>query len=149
MNSMVINHCGFFIYLDLRYLCSFHNVNIMCGLNCTKIVTNFLYIQMNILSTCLVTQVIWRKRCSLCITWETWIVLGNDLNVFSVFNKMHACYIIKSGVGDWGVKTQMEAFNGKIDSKKGKYIPFFHAKIIQINYLHKHHMDFTYKIINN
>lgn len=57
MNNMVINYCGFFIYLDLGYLCSFHNVNIMCGLSCTKIVANFLYTQMNTLSTCLVTQV--------------------------------------------------------------------------------------------
>jgi hypothetical protein len=37
----------------------------------------------------------------------------------------------------------------KIDSKKSKYIHFFHATTIQINYLHKHHMDFTYEIINN
>jgi hypothetical protein len=75
MNNMVINHCGFFIYLDLGYLCSFHNVNIMCGLKLYKNCRQF-FIHTNEYFEYLFSDPSYLgKKCSLCVTWEAWIVL--------------------------------------------------------------------------
>jgi hypothetical protein len=74
---------------------------------------------------------------------------GHDQNVINAYNKMHVGYRVKMewGIGrlKWKWKKSIKHFN----STKSKYYHLFHVTIILTNFLHKHWMDFTYKVIGD
>jgi hypothetical protein len=51
------------------------------------------------------------------------------------------------GIG--GLKHMWRVLMKKIDSTKGEYNHFFLVTTIVINFMHRHHMDFTYEVIGD
>jgi hypothetical protein len=52
-------------------------------------------------------------------------------------------------MGDWEVEAYMEGINEIFDSTKGEYNHFFLVIAIILNFMHRHHMDFTYEVIGD
>ncbi len=149
-NSVVVNHHGLFVYLDLRYPSSFHNVSILCesklykNINVNSLYTyeyfEYLLGNLNYLGEEMFIRC-WLGRCELAPR--------HDLDVVNAFDKMHVGYKIRMEWGIGGLKHMWKVLMKKIDSIKGKYNHFFLVIIIIINFVHRNCMDFTYEVIGD
>jgi hypothetical protein len=88
----------------------------------------------------------WVKDVHYALAWEVQLVHGHDLDAIIVFNKMHVGYRVTMEWGIDGLMRKWRQLMKRFDSTKGKYNSIFHATT---NYMHKCHMDFTYKFIND
>jgi hypothetical protein len=65
-NTVVLDHCRLFIYLDNGYFGSFHDVNILLKSNMYKNLHQFFLHIYEYFEFYWGTQAIWVKRCLLC-----------------------------------------------------------------------------------
>jgi hypothetical protein len=98
------------------------------------------------------------KIYSLIIIWNAWIVTSVRCGLFKISNVIHltmllpqnARYKIKVEWGIGGLKHKWIKLMKYFDSIKRKtYSNLFQATTIWTNFLRKHHLDFTYKIIGD
>ncbi len=99
-NTMVIDHHGLFIYLDLKYPCSFHNVSIMCEFELYKKWCQFFVHTNEYFEQLLGNPCYWVKEVHYALAWEVQLAHGHDLDAIIVFNKMHVGYRVTM---EWGI----------------------------------------------
>ncbi len=147
MNNMV-DHCGLFIYMNVGYPSSFHNVTIMCESNVYKNWCQFFmhideYFEYLLKDPGYLDE----EMFVMFQLGKLKFVHGHDQNVINAYNKMHVGYRVKVEWGIRGLKWKWKQFMKHFNSTKSKYYHLFRVATIFTNFLHKHWMDFTYKII--
>jgi hypothetical protein len=76
------------------------------------------------------------------------LAFKHNLDVMHAYQK--SAYNIQSeGGGIKGLRQKWERLMKCFDSTKEIYIHFFQVTNILTNFLHKYHLNFTYKIIND
>jgi hypothetical protein len=83
-NMVVMDHYGFFIYLNFKYPKSYHDGNILHQFDIHKIWCQY----------CVLVRRSWLHGQGYIhdvLHWETWV----DLDVVRAYNKMHTCFVKK------------------------------------------------------
>jgi hypothetical protein len=65
------------------------------------------------------------------------------------YNKMDASFRVKVEWGISGLKRKWRCLMKRFDSTKPKYAQLFRVVILLTDFLHKKHMDFTYKVVGD
>jgi hypothetical protein len=93
---VIVDHCGLFIYLNVGYPSSFHNVTIMCESNLYKIVhidEYFEYLPKDL-------GYLDGEMFVMFQLGKLKLAHGHDQNVINAYNKMHVGYRVKV---EWGI----------------------------------------------
>jgi hypothetical protein len=109
INTMVVDHQGLFIYLDSRYLGSYHDVTILCQSELCQfflhgdeyfeyLVGDYGYLSEEMF----IMRKIGRHEIG-----------PNDQDVIKAYNKMHRVWV-KWGLGDWWIEKEMEMVIEKV-----------------------------------
>jgi hypothetical protein len=149
MNNMVIvDHCGLFIYMNVGYPSSFHDVTIMFESNVYKNWRQFFvhtdeYFEYILKDPGYLDE----KMFVMFQLGKPKLVHGHDQNVINVYNKMHVGYRVKVEWGIGGLKWKWRQLMKHFNSTKSKHYHLFHVGAILKHFLHKYQMDFTYESI--
>lgn len=149
-NTMVVDHHVLFIYLDIKFPSFFHDINILWKSNLfTKYCQVFVHV--NKYFECLLENPNYMDE-RIFMMWHLGrreLVLKHNLDVMHAYKTSTCTYKVKVEWEIGGLKQKWERLMKCFDSTKEVYIHLFQAIIILTNFLHKHHLNFTYKIIND
>lgn len=148
MNNIVsLNHRGFFIYIDLDYPKSYHDVNKSwhkCILILAKIFHTWkwlfwiffgdlLYMGGNMFIIHMITQ------------WE--LALNANHVAMWTFTKMHAYFRMQMEWGISGLKRKWRCLMKRFNSTTSKYMHFFQTIILFTNFPHRRWMDLIDEVV--
>jgi hypothetical protein len=131
------------------YLGSFHKWTFYTSWNCTK--TNISFNTYGWIFWVLIRgpMLCGQGDVYYITSWEAWICPWAWPRCNPCIQKMHVGY---KGWMEWGVKGLKWKLNWLMKhfySTKEKYSHFFQVVGIFTNFLHRHHLDFTYEIIGD
>ncbi len=148
-NTVVVDHQGLFIYLDCGYLCSYHDVTILCRYKLHKNWHQFFlhgdeYFEYLLGDLGYVGEEMFIMRR----IGRHEISPNANKDAIKTYNKMHVGYKVwvEWGIGE--LKRKWKWLMKRFDSTKPKYTILFKDVFILIFFLRKHQMDFTFEVIS-
>jgi len=86
------------------------------------------------------------------IMWKIgWWELTPDVDhaIVWAYNKMYAGFRVQVEWGIGGLKRKWRHLMKRFDSTKPKYACLFWIVVLPTNFLHRRHMDLTYKVVSD
>lgn len=149
-NTVIIDHSGLFIHLDVGYPGSFHDVNI---LRQSDVYHNWRqhfvheddYFEYLLGDPGYIGEdhFIMRRVGTLEIAPHA------NMSAIIAYNKMHAGFRVQVEWGIGGLKRKWRRLMKQFDSSKAKYYQLFYSAALLTNFLHRRRMDFTIEFVGD
>jgi DDE superfamily endonuclease len=149
-NTVIIDHNGLFIYVEMGYPRKFHDVNILRHSTLYREWRDYFVHDDDYFEYLLGDPgYIGEEMFIMRRVGRREVPDESDMGAIDLYNRMHAGYRVRVEWGIGGLKRKWKRFMKRFDSTKPKFPHLFQAGCIMTNVLHRRRMEMNFEVMGN